>query len=58
MTYEQWSKQHNSDSELLRECWETAQAELKEKLKEKLGNENGYVDRRFYPRLSDVVKEL
>ncbi len=58
MTYEQWVKQHNSDSELLRQCWNDAQAAMKEKIKKKFGDENGYVDRKFYPRLADVVKEL
>lgn len=58
MSYERWAEQHNSDSALLRECWDTAQAALKEKLKQKLGDANGYVDRKFYPKLSDVVKEL
>jgi hypothetical protein len=58
MTYEQWVAEHNSDSELLRDCWAKAQAEIKDKLEVKLGNDNGYAGRKFYPRLADVVKEL
>jgi hypothetical protein len=58
MTYEQWVIEHNSDSQLLRECWETAQADIKERLAQKLGNDNGYVQRRFYPHLVDVLKEV
>lgn len=58
MTYEQWAEEHHSDSQLLRDCWEKAQAEIKEKLAQKLGDDNGYVQRRFYPHLSDVVKEI
>lgn len=59
MTYEQWSKEHqNSDSELLRDCWNAAQADIKQKLEQKFGDDNGYVQRRFYYRLADVVKEI
>jgi hypothetical protein len=58
MTYEQWVTERNSDSQLLRDCWEAAQADIKEKLVKKLGEDNGYVGRKFYPHLSDVVKEL
>jgi hypothetical protein len=58
MTYEQWSQEHNSDSQLLRDCWEKAQADVKDKLVQKLGEDNGYAGRKFYPRLADVVKEI
>ena len=59
MTFDEWSKAHTgSDSPLLRDCWETAQAAIKEKLAEKLGDDNGYVQRRFYPHLADVLKEI
>ena len=58
MTYEQWVNEHNSDSPLLRECWQAAQADIKQKLEQKLGDDNGYVQRRFYPRLADVIKEI
>ena len=58
MTYEQWVTERNSDSQLLRDCWDAAQADIKQKLEQKLGEDNGYVQRRFYPRLADVLKEL
>jgi hypothetical protein len=58
MSYDQWVTAHNSDSDLLRKCWEAAQADMKQKLEQTLGNENGYAQRRFYPRLADVLKEI
>jgi hypothetical protein len=58
MTYEQWVVEHNSDSQLLRECWEAAQTDIKEKLAAKLGDDNGYAGRKFYPHLADVIKEV
>ena len=58
MSYEQWAKENNGDKQLLRECWEAAQADIKDKLAAKLGDDNGYAGRKFYPHLADIVKEI
>ena len=58
MSYDQWSSNKNSDGDLLRNCWDAAQADMLAKVEERLGDNFGFVGGRFYPHLKDVVKEI
>ena len=58
MSYDQWAKEHNSNGELLKECWQQAQAEMLHKVEKQLGDNYGFANGRFYPKLSDVLKQI
>lgn len=58
MKFDQWANTHVGDRELLKDCWDKAQAAMKTQIKQKLGDNYGFVGGRFYYKMSDIVKEL